>query len=125
ENVFWTQLGAARVVCVGEEHPNPHHHWVQLEVVRHLAKAWPKFALGMEMFQKPFQGVLDDFATRRIDETALRSRSGWEERWGYDFGLYRPILEAAIAAHAALLALNAPKELTKKVVHHGLEDRPV
>src|SRR2546421_4101238 len=44
ENVFWTQLGAARVVCVGEEHPNPHHHWVQLEVVRHLAKAWPKFA---------------------------------------------------------------------------------
>ena len=121
EKVFWDQLAAARVVCVGEEHPNPHHHWVQLEVVRHLAKQWPKFALGMEMFQKPFQGVLDDYASHRIDETALRSRSGWEERWGYDFALYRPIIETAVASHAVLLALNASKELTKKVVHHGLE----
>jgi uncharacterized iron-regulated protein len=121
DKAFWEQLGAARVVCVGEEHPNPHHHWVQLEVVRHLAKQWPHFALGMEMFQKPFQGVLDDYAAHRIDEAALRSRSGWEERWGYDFGFYRPIIETAIGAHAVLLALNAPKELTKKVVHHGLE----
>src|SRR5262245_21587543 len=54
EKVFWDKLAAARVVCVGEEHPNPHHHWVQLEVVRHLSKAWAHFALGMEMFQKPF-----------------------------------------------------------------------
>src|SRR4051812_48616625 len=61
ERAFWDRLGAARVVCVGEEHPNPHHHWVQLEVVHHLIKTWPKLALGMEMFQKPFQGVLDDY----------------------------------------------------------------
>jgi uncharacterized iron-regulated protein len=121
ERVFWDQLGAARVVCVGEEHPNPHHHWVQLEVVRHLVKRWPRLALGMEMFQRPFQGVLDDYAAHRIDETALRSRSGWEERWGYDFGLYRSIITTAVDAHGELLALNAAKELTKKVVHHGLE----
>ncbi len=121
DKVFWDQLGAARVVCVGEEHPNPHHHWVQLEIVRHLAKQWPHLALGMEMFQKPFQGVLDDFSAHRIDEDALRSRAGWEERWGYDFGLYRPIIEAAVGAHGELVALNAAKEITKKVVHHGLE----
>ena len=33
EDQFWAALDAARVVCVGEEHPNPHHHWVQLQVV--------------------------------------------------------------------------------------------
>ncbi len=121
EDAFWKALGAARVVCVGEEHPNPHHHWVQLQVVQHLVKVWPHFALAMEMFQRPFQGVLDDYAARRIDDAALRSRTGWEDRWGYSFDLYKPIIAAAVDAHAALLALNAPKELTKKVVHHGLD----
>src|SRR5438067_1425612 len=49
EAEFWATLGKARAVCVGEEHTNPHHHWVQLQVVQHLAKLWPHFALGMEM----------------------------------------------------------------------------
>ena len=121
EAAFWAKLKAARVVCVGEEHPNPHHHWVQLQVVQHLAAKWPHLALGMEMFQRPFQGVLDDFAAHRITDEELRSRSGWEDRWGYDWKLYAPIIQTAVNAHGALIALNAPKELTKKVVHHGLE----
>ncbi len=121
EAAFWQKLASERAVCVGEEHKNPHHHWFQLQVVQHLSRVWPHAALGMEMFQRPFQGVLDDYAARRIDDAALRSRSGWEDRWGYDFGLYRPIIAAAVDAHQALLALNAPKELTKKVAHKGLE----
>jgi uncharacterized iron-regulated protein len=118
---FWDKLATEHAVCVGEEHKNPHHHWVELEVVRHLVKAWPHPALGMEMFQRPFQGVLDDFAAKRIDEEALRSRAGWADRWGYDYNFYGPTITAAVDAHAALLALNAARELTKKVVHHGLE----
>lgn len=121
EAAFWSRLAAQRAVCVGEEHTNPHHHWVQLEVVRHLVKQWPHLALGMEMFQRPFQGVLDDYAAGRIDDETLRSRSGWADRWGYDFTLYGPTMAAAIAGHAALLALNAAKELTKKIAHHGLD----
>jgi uncharacterized iron-regulated protein len=120
---FWTALGGERAVCVGEEHPNPHHHWVQLEVVKHLL-AQPggtHLALGMEMFQRPFQGVLDDYATGHIDAEALRSRAGWEDRWGYDWALYAPTIAAVVAAKGALIALNAPRELTKKVVHHGLD----
>ena len=121
---FWAKLGTERAICVGEEHKNPHHHWVELEVVRHMMKAWPAQsprALGMEMFQRPFQGVLDDFAAKRIDEMALRSRAGWEDRWGYDYGFYRPTIATAVDAHASLLALNAATELTKKVAHHGLD----
>ena len=49
------------------------------------------------------------------------SRSGWEDRWGYDFKLYGPIITAALAVHAELIALNAPKELTKKIAHKGLD----
>jgi uncharacterized iron-regulated protein len=120
-NAFWDKLATERAVCIGEEHKNPHHHWVELEVTRHLMKKWQHAALGMEMFQRPFQGVLDDFAARRIDEGALRSRAGWEDRWGYDYSFYGPTIAVAVDAHAALVALNAAKELTKKVAHHGLE----
>lgn len=124
EPAFWARLAAARAVCVGEEHPNPHHHWMQLHVVRQLIQRLPpgtRLALAMEMFQRPFQGVLDDFAARRIDAAQLRSRSGYEDRWGYDYAFYGPTIDAALGAGAQLLAANAAKELTKKVSHHGLE----
>jgi uncharacterized iron-regulated protein len=119
---FWNQVAGSRVVCVGEEHTNPHHHWFQLDVVTQLiAKKRTPLALGMEMFQRPFQGVLDDYAARAIDEAALLARSGYEERWGYDYGLYGPTIDRARDGGAALLALNAPRELTKAVVRRGIE----
>ena len=124
EPAFWGRLVASHAVCVGEEHPNPHHHWMQLHIVRELIKRLPpgtRLALAMEMFQRPFQGVLDDYAAHRIDAAQLRSRSGYEDRWGYDYAFYGPTIDAARGAGAQLLAANAAKELTKKVVHHGLE----
>jgi uncharacterized iron-regulated protein len=124
EAAFWTRLAGVRAICIGEEHPNPHHHWLQLHVVRELTRRLPRgarLALAMEMFQRPFQGVLDDYAAKRIDAATLRSRSGYEERWGYDYGFYGPTIDAAVGAGGQLLAANAAKELTKKVVHHGLE----
>jgi uncharacterized iron-regulated protein len=124
EPAFWNRLAAAHAVCVGEEHPNPHHHWMQLHVVRELIKRLPRgtrLALAMEMFQRPFQGVLDDYAAKRIDAAQLRSRSGYEERWGYDYAFYGPTIDAAVGGGAQLLAANAAKELTRQVSHHGLE----
>jgi uncharacterized iron-regulated protein len=123
EAAFWSRLQQARAICVGEDHPNPHHHWVQLHVVTELGKrlGGGKLALGMEMFQRPFQGVLDDYAAKRIDAAALRSRAGWEQRWGYDWGFYAPTIDAALAVGAQLLALNAARELAKKISRHGLE----
>ncbi len=120
---FWNGLGDVRAVCVGEDHSNPHHHWAQLEIMTQMAKRakGAPLALSLEMIQRPFQGVLDDYAAKRIDAAALRSRVGWEERWNYDWGFYAPTLDVAIAAGAKLLAANAAKELTKKVVRKGLE----
>ena len=122
EAAFWTRLQHARAVCVGEDHPNPHHHWVQLRVVQELGKRKPaRLALGLEMVQRPFQGPLDDYSAKRIDSVALRSRVGWEERWGYDWDFYGPTIDAAIGFGANVLALNAAKELSKKVSRQGLE----
>jgi uncharacterized iron-regulated protein len=123
--VFLSELDRAGAVCVGENHRNPHDHWAQLHLLDQLTlrnrKAGVATALGMEMFQRPFQGVLDDFAARRIDESALLSRSGWKDRWGFDWKLYRPMVLLARERGAALLALNTERELTKKVSRQGMD----
>jgi uncharacterized iron-regulated protein len=123
EAAFWARVAAAHAVCIGEEHSNPHHHWMQLHIVRELARRLhgTPIALAMEMFQRPFQGALDDYAAHKIDDSALRSRTGFADRWGYDYGFYGPTIDAAVAGGAQLVAANAARELTKKVVHHGLE----
>lgn len=125
ESDAWAKLAAARAVCIGEEHPNPHHHWAQMHAVEELGRraklAGVALALGMEMVQTPFQGVLDDYAAGKIDDAALVSRTGWADRWGYEFSMYKPILTRALGASAKLIALNPPTELIKKISHNGLD----
>ena len=115
-------LAKSRAICVGEAHPNPHDHWAQLHILGTLTGEAGPFALGMEMFQRPFQGVLDDFADGVIDIKGLLSRSDWVNRWGYDFALYQPMIELAAERHVALLALNMEREIIKKVSKRGVDD---
>lgn len=120
---FYQELAAADAICVGEQHTDPHDHWAQREILDQLSarRSGRPLALGMEMFQRSFQGVLDDFAGRRIDADALHSRSGWEERWGHDFAMYAPILELAVARGLVLVALNIESELRHKISRQGMD----
>src|SRR5262249_4232926 len=51
-DAFLEELGGARAVCLGEEHPNPHDHWLQLHLLDLLsARARTRgvsIGLGME-----------------------------------------------------------------------------
>ncbi len=123
EGAFYRELAQTRAVCLGESHSNPHHHWTQLQIIDRVSAsaAQTTYAVGMEMFQRPFQGVLDDFGAGRIDEATMRSRSGWKERWGFDYELYGPMIRLAAKRKMALIALNAAKELSKKISREGLD----
>lgn len=120
---FLAELAGAAAVCIGESHKNPHHHWAQLHIFDALstrnAGAGVETALGMEMFQRPFQGVLDDFAAGRISEKEMLARTGYEQRWGYDWGFYGPIVKLAVDRKHRLLALNTERELTKRISKLG------
>lgn len=122
---LYVALAGARAVCLGEKHPSPHDHWAQLhlfdQVSQRAASAGRPIALGLEMVQRPHQGVLDDYAAGRIDEDALVSRTGWKDRWGYAFDLYRPMIVMARARKGALLALNISTELRKKIRDKGID----
>ena len=120
------ELGEVQAICVGESHDNPHDHWAQLHLLdlvsRRNRDAGVATALGMEMFQRPFQGVLDDYAAGKIDDQALLSRSDWANRWGFDFAFYRPMMRMAVDRGGTLLALNLETELKKKISAAGAID---
>jgi uncharacterized iron-regulated protein len=123
---FLRELAGAQAICLGESHSNPHDHWAEWKVFSSLLeesrRAKVTLALGMEMFQRPFQGVLDDYAAGTIAEAEMLARSGWDERWGFDWALYRPIVALAVERHTNLIALNVENEVKKKVMNRGIEN---
>jgi len=77
-------------------------------------------AIGMEMFQRPAQQALDDYIAGKIDERQFLKGSRYFAGWGFDYNLYRPILEYARAEGIPVVALNTEQEIVSKVFHSGL-----
>ena len=117
---FASVLRTKRVVYVGERHDEPADHGVQYAILRELHRDEASLAIGMEMFQVPFQEPLDQWSAGRIDETVLRRETEYDERWGYDFSMLRPILEYARSRGLEVVALNAPRELAFAVAQGGV-----
>lgn len=114
-------LKKARAIFVGEQHPNPHDHAAQLEVLEAAYKADPSVGLGMEMLPRTMQPALDDFVDGKTDEAAFLAAVDWKKTWGYPWGLYKPLLEFARAHHLKAFALNAPRDLAHAVAKGGLD----
>jgi uncharacterized iron-regulated protein len=125
EPELWDRMAGYRVVCLGEQHDSPQHHYAQRrsieELARRSAAKQQPFALGFEMFQTPYQPALTSYAAGDGSEAQFLEDSQYRERWGFDFALYRPLLEAAREQRLPALALNAPRELTRKISRNGLD----
>jgi uncharacterized iron-regulated protein len=114
------ELGKRRVVYIGETHDRPDHHRNQLEIIRALFARHPDLALGLEYFQQPFQPYLEQYIDGRIDEREMLKKTEYYERWRYDYRLYRPILRFARTNKIPLLALNLPRELSRRIAQVGI-----
>lgn len=109
------KLRAAKVIFVGEEHPNPHHHAAEIEVLERAYAADPSLGLGIEMLPRTYQGSLDAYVSGALDEQGFLKAVAWEQTWGYAWGLYRPLLEFCRAHKLPAYALNAPRDLAHAV----------
>lgn len=118
--------GPARAdyLLIGEEHPNPCDHLAQAGLVRRLAAAGARPAIGLEMTPADFQPVLDAFNAGKLAVADLPRALAWKTTWGYDFGLYAPIFETARQFGLPVFALNAPTGLARKVGRQGLDTLP-
>ena len=108
--------GDSRIVYVGETHDNPASHRLELQVLTALAERYPgRVALGMEMFVRSQQPVLDRWIAGTLDEKAFLKESHWYDDWNMDYAYYRDLLNFARARHIPVIALNAEKSLVKAV----------
>ncbi|WP_026841485.1 ChaN family lipoprotein [Citrifermentans bremense] len=113
----------ARVVYVGETHDNPASHRLELDMLKALEGRYPgKVALGMEMFTKSQQPVLDRWSAGELDEKTFVKDSHWFDTWKMDFDYYRDLLLYAKEKRIPVIGLNAEKSLVQAVQSKPLED---
>ena len=120
----WARLQSEQALCIGEQHDDPQHHYAQWRVISSLSSdsraRGLAFAAGFEAFQTPYQASLTAYANGRSNDRELLTATEYKKRWGYPFAFYRPMLRSVMREKGELLALNAPKELTRAVARHGL-----
>ena len=118
--VALAELAQSQVIYLGETHDRAADHQAQLAIMQALYQIRPNLAIGLEMFQRPAQTVLDRYLTGKITETQLQEQSQFAQRWGFAWADYAPILRWAQTQQVPLIALNTPTEVTRKVARQGL-----
>ena len=114
-------LTQSQVIYLGETHDSEQDHQIQLEILQALQVRNPKLILAMEMFQRPYQSVLDRYLKRELSESELIDRTEYLTRWGFPWTLYENILRFSQLKNIPVVALNTPTEVTRKVGRKGLE----
>ena len=113
------KIADRRVVYVGENHTRNEDHLLQLRVIRALFAQNPKLAIGMEMFSREAQPVLDRYVAGELNEKEFLKQSGYFSKWSFDYRLYREIINFARSHHLPIVALNQEKEIVSKVFKEG------
>lgn len=110
----------ADVVILGETHTDPAAHAFQLAVVEALLERGEPMALCLEMLERDEQLVVDDYVEGIIDrdDFAKLTRSSSWRGWS---AWYQPIVDAARAAGAPVIAANAPRRYVRLARTDGYE----
>lgn len=115
------EIAKSKIVFIGEKHTEFSSHLNQLKIIKEMYKKNKELAIGMEMFQKPYQKYLDSFIAGKISEKEMLKKTEYFKRWKYDYELYRPIILFAKKKQIPIIALNIDREITKKVVSEGID----
>lgn len=110
-----------RIIYIGEQHTMFSNHAMQLNIIKALYKKYPKIAVGMEMFQRSKQEVIDRYLRGEIDEKRFLKESEYYKAWKYNYHLYRPIIQFCKEKGIPIIGLNADRELVKKVSQKGIQ----
>lgn len=113
------KIATSRVIYAGETHTDYGAHLLQLQLLQTLHSKDPNIALGMEMFPRSAQPVLNAFIEGKIEEREFVEQSGYYHVWGFDYRLYRPLLTFARRHQIPVIGLNADRKLISSVAKTG------
>ncbi|MBU0480805.1 MAG: ChaN family lipoprotein [Proteobacteria bacterium] len=110
------RISDKRVVYIGETHTRVEDHLLQLRIIQAMHRQNPGLAIGMEMFNRPVQNVLDSYVLdHSIDEEEFLRRSHYFSKWSFDYRFYQPIINFARHNRIPVIALNLEKDIVSKV----------
>ncbi len=109
-----------QVIYIGENHDNSSHHLVQLYIIKTLYNQNKRIAIGMEMFQSKFQDVVNEYIFGNMSEQQFLDKTEYNKRWGYDYSLYKPIIDFAKTNNIPVIALNIECEVIKDISKKGI-----
>ena len=121
---YLPQLENQKMILLGEHHANVAHHQWQLTLLKQLHAKNPNLIIGLEMFPRRMQPLLDQWVDKKIDKAEFIKASEWDKIWAYDFSNYFPLFSFARNNHIPLVAINVDKSLLKMVRKHGWENIP-
>lgn len=110
-----------KIIYVGETHDVFAHHAVQLNIISGIYKQNRNIAIGMEMFQRPYQEKLDAYIAGEMEEKEFLENAEYFKQWSFDYNLYKPILDFAREEKVPVIALNTSRDIVKKVSATGLD----
>jgi uncharacterized iron-regulated protein len=116
------ELDCCGIIYVGEEHTDYDHHQIQLEIIQAIFKQHPNMAVGMEMFARSYQNVLDLWSGGKLDQKEFLRKTHWYANWRYKFSLYQGILDFIQENHLRLVGLNIPFDIPAKIRVGGIEN---
>jgi uncharacterized iron-regulated protein len=115
------EVSPAEVVFVGESHDQVEQHQIQTSILREFLKRERPPVIAMEMFRKDQQSTLDRWSQGELDEEEFLKEVQWDTTWGFDYSLYKPILDEARQHRLKVLGLNTQRELVRRVGQNGIE----
>ncbi len=112
------------VVLLGEHHDNAEHHRWQLQMITALHIKKGDISLGLEMFPRKVQPVLDQWVNGELTENEFLKAVNWAEYWRFDPDLYMPIFHYARMNSIPMHALNVDRSLIQQVGKLGWDAVP-
>ncbi len=117
-------LTTVRIIYLGEAHTSAAHHGMQLEILTRLHQENPNILVGMEMFDRTYQPVLDQWSAGELDRQSFIEKLHWYANWRFDFDLYAPILDYIRQHHVPIVGLNIPGHVSSRIAVGGLASLP-
>jgi uncharacterized iron-regulated protein len=115
-----SDLEPSSVIFMGETHDQIEHHHSQVRILQGLIEKNRDVVVGMEMFERFQQPILDHWTEGRLTEEELLKEVKWETTWGMDYNLYKGILDEAKTRRLRVLCLNIERELVRRVGQQGI-----
>jgi uncharacterized iron-regulated protein len=122
---FISATDHSKFVYLGEQHATVAHQELEAQVIRALRARGRTVIVGVEMFQRPKQDVLDQWSAGKLGEDEFVASSEWKTQWGFDYKFYRPVFEAVRDLQIPLVALNVPRDWVRTVGKGGYDALPM